>query len=138
VDYFGRSIPFDLPPLAPYAILAHFSRLETRPLMIPPHLPETRAEAMANGISGPTKEDVADFNARCKTHFPGTAYGNRFDTLLKSRRHDPDWKRSIRNPLFRSPSSLPGEYIPGTISGRWQGSFIVEFFYVLIHYMNLI
>ncbi|OAX40985.1 hypothetical protein K503DRAFT_558481 [Rhizopogon vinicolor AM-OR11-026] len=127
VDYFGRPVPFDLPPLAPYAILAHFSRLETRPLMIPPHLPETRAEATVNGISGPTKEDVTYFNAHCKTHFPGTAYGNRFDTLLKSRRHDPDWTRSIRDPLYRSPSSLPGQYIPGTIAGRWQGSFIAPY-----------
>lgn len=137
VDYFGRLVPFNLPPLAPYAILAHFSRLETRPLMIPPHLPETRAEAMVNGVSGPTKEDVAYFNAHCKTHFPGTAYGDSFDTLLKSRRHDPDWTRSIRDPLYRSPYSLPGQYIPGTISGRWQGSFIVEFSH--IHsYTNLI
>jgi hypothetical protein len=106
--------------------------------MIPPHLPETRAEAAANGISGPTKEDIVYFNTRCKTHFPGTVYGNRFDTLLKSRRHDPDWTRSIRDPLYRSPSSLPGQYIPGTISGRWQGSFIVEFLYLFIYRMGLI
>ncbi|KAG0706197.1 hypothetical protein DFH29DRAFT_187553 [Suillus ampliporus] len=130
VDYFGRPVPFNLPPLAPYAILVHFSRLETRPLMVPPHLPETRAEATANGISGPTKEDILYFNSHCKTHFPGTAYGNRFDTLLKSRRHDPDWARSIRDPLYRSPSSLPGQYIPGTISGRWQGSFIAPYYNV--------
>ncbi|KAG2151013.1 uncharacterized protein EDB93DRAFT_1083671 [Suillus bovinus] len=127
ICYFGRQVPFDLPPLAPYAILIHFSRLETLPLMIPPHLPETRAEAIANGISGPTKQDIVYFNTHCKTHFPGTIYGNRFDTLLKSRRHDPDWTRSIRDPLYRSPSSLPGQYIPGTISGRWQGSFIAPY-----------
>ncbi|KAG2130357.1 hypothetical protein DEU56DRAFT_467515 [Suillus clintonianus] len=130
INYFGRLIPFNLPPLAPYAILVHFSRLETRPLMIPPHLPETRAVAVANGISGPTKEDIVYFNTRCKTHFPGTMYGNNFDTLLKSRRHDPDWTRSIRDPLYRSPSSLPGQYIPGTISGRWQGSFIAPYYNV--------
>ncbi|KAG1842392.1 hypothetical protein DFJ58DRAFT_56735 [Suillus subalutaceus] len=128
ICYFGRPIPFNLPPLAPYAILVHFSRLETRPLMIPPHLPETQAEAVANGISGPTKEDIVYFNTRCKTHFPDTIYGNRFDTLRKSRRHDPDWTRCIRDPLYRSPSSLPGQYIPGTISGRWQGSFIAPYY----------
>ncbi|KAG2078452.1 hypothetical protein BDR04DRAFT_1041415 [Suillus decipiens] len=130
VYYFGRPVSFNLPPLAPYAILIHFSRLETRPLMIPPHLPETRAEAVANGTSGPTKEDVIYFNTHCKTHFPGTVYGNRLDTLLKSRRHDPDWTRSVRDPLYRSPSSLPGQYIPGTISGRWQGSFIAPYYNV--------
>ena len=104
--------------------------------MIPPHLPKTRAEAMTNGVSGPTMEDIADFNARCKTHFPGKTYGNHFDSLLKSQRHDPDWMRSIRDPLYRSPSFLPGQYIPGTISGRWQGSFVVEFSYFYIYSLH--
>ncbi|KAG1740668.1 hypothetical protein EDB19DRAFT_1908418 [Suillus lakei] len=119
------------PPIRPVSTtsMLFWATGNTRPLMIPPHLPETRVEALANGIPGPAKEDIVYFNTRCRTHLPGTMYGNRFDTLLKSRRHDPDWTRSIRDPLYRSPSSLPGQYIPGTISGRWQGSFIVEFLY---------
>ncbi|KAH7911287.1 hypothetical protein BJ138DRAFT_1113337 [Hygrophoropsis aurantiaca] len=127
IQYFGESLLFYLPPIAPYAILSYFARSERRPLMIPPHLPLNREEAIVQGREGPTQDDLIYFNERCKTHFASTQYNDSFDGLMKSRRHDPDWTRSIRNPMYRSPSSAPVSYIPGTLAGNWGGSFIAPF-----------
>ncbi|KAH7927561.1 hypothetical protein BV22DRAFT_1031606 [Leucogyrophana mollusca] len=125
--YFGESVLFHIPPIAPYAILAYFARSERRPLAIPPHLPVNRLDAILQGREGPTQDDLIYFNARCKTHFALTPYKDSFDVLMKSRRHDPDWRRSIRNPIYCSPSSPQVLYIPGTLTGSWGGSFIAPY-----------
>lgn len=127
LEYFGQPTTLRLPPIAPFAILSYFARMEYFRLHSPPELPLNRQDAIDKGIlCGPTRYDIDDFNARCTTRVASGNYGDPFDGLLKSRRHDPDWRRSLssaESALSHSPSVY---YIPGTFSGRWQGSFIVS------------
>jgi hypothetical protein len=93
---------------------------------VPPHLPLNRAEAIAIGIQGPTKDDVEHFNMNCKTLFVEPPCGDSWGFVSKSRRHDTDWFRAVQYP---HPSNmLPSRqsfHQPGTFTGRWQGSDIV-------------
>ncbi|KAG8215335.1 hypothetical protein J3R82DRAFT_8929 [Butyriboletus roseoflavus] len=124
LDYFGEPITLCLPPIAPFAILSYFVRMEYFRLKVPPELPLSRQDAADKGILwGPTRDDIDDFNARCVTRVAGGSYGDPFDGLLKSRRHDPDWRRSLSS----SDAASTQYYIPGTFSGRWQGSFIAPY-----------
>ena len=127
IEYFGQPTILHLPPITPFAILGYFVRMESCLLKVPPELPLNREDAIARGIlCGPTHEDIDEFNARCATQVANRSYGDSLDGLPKSRRHDPDWRRS----LLSSDSALSHSplvyYIPGTFSGRWQGSFIVS------------
>ncbi|KAF8841882.1 hypothetical protein BDN67DRAFT_966604 [Paxillus ammoniavirescens] len=125
LQYFGEPTTLHLPPIALFAILSYFSRLEKNTLKIPPELPANRQDAIAMGILwGPTKADIEHFNTHCTTRLASATYGDRLGALLKSRRHDPDWHRSLFGSHCGSQPSPPGYYIPGTISGHWQGSFI--------------
>ncbi|EGO03025.1 hypothetical protein SERLA73DRAFT_70490 [Serpula lacrymans var. lacrymans S7.3] len=123
--YFNHLVKFRFPSLASYAILAYFSRLETRPMGIPPHLPANRVEANARGIEGPTREDAEHFVTHCKTHFISTAHGDQLGLLTKSQRFDPDLKRTMHVSFGHVPYSKQGSYTPGTLTGRWQGSYVV-------------
>lgn len=126
--YFGRTIRIQVPSIAVAAIPCYFVRLETYKLMVPPHLPKTRAEANITGQVGPTCEDIEHFNTQCQTHFvDSTGACDYFATLTKSQRHDPDWFRVIRYIEPCSSLSLPRPFSfrPGTLSGCWQGSSIV-------------
>ncbi|KAF9221739.1 hypothetical protein BS17DRAFT_757110 [Gyrodon lividus] len=128
LHYFGEPMTFYLPPIAPFAILSYFARIEKFALKVPPELPANRQDAIAMGnLRGPTREDIEHFNAHCTTWLAGTNCGDRLDALLESRRHDPDRHRSLSVPHYRLLHSHPGYYIPGTVSGRWQGSFIAPF-----------
>ena len=127
VDYFGQRTTLCLPPIAPFAILGYFARIEYFHLKVPPELPLNRRDAMTKGIpGGPTRDDIDDFNARCATRVAGRHYGDTLDELLKSRRHDPDSRRSLPSFDLTSAHSSLIYYIPGTFSGCWQGSFIVS------------
>lgn len=96
-------------------------------LKVPPELPLNRRDATAKGILwGPTRDDINDFNTRCMTQVASGSYDDPFDGLLKSRKHDPDWRRSLSSSDLASIHSHSVYYIPGTFSGRWQGSFIVS------------
>jgi hypothetical protein len=97
-----------------------------RPIGVPEHLPLNRAEAIARGVQGPTKDDVAHFNKHCKTHLVESSQCDPWDVGSKSRMHDPDWFRAVECPkVLPSRQSL---HPPGTFTGRWQGSHIVRFF----------
>lgn len=113
--------------MAPFAILSYFARIEYFHLKVPPELPLNRQDAIAKGIlCGPTRDDIDSFNARCATRVASGRYNDPFDGLLKSRRHDPDRRRSLPNSDSASPHSSLVYYIPDTFSGCWQGAFIVS------------
>ena len=104
-----------VPCASVYASLSYFSRHETMPPMIPPHLIkakcQTRVEADALGLSGPTLDDMEHFIHKCQTRFVDYAMGG------SGARH-----------LMTSPSSIicqPSSYELGTLTGCWQGSYIV-------------
>ena len=104
--------------------MSYFARIEYFHLKIPSELPFNRQDAITKGIlCGPTRDDINDFNARSVTRVAGNQYGDLFDGFFKSRRHDPDWRRSLSSIDSHSPLVY---YIPGTFSGRWQGAFIVS------------
>ncbi|KAH7882779.1 hypothetical protein F5I97DRAFT_1816236 [Phlebopus sp. FC_14] len=125
LEYYGKLTSLFLPPIAIFAILGYFSRVEHSLLRIPPELPMSRNDAVSRGIlHGPTREDVEHFNTQCKTWLASTTYGDHSDGLLKSRRHDPDRRRLLCDPQCDPALSPTGFYIPGTLSGRWQGAFL--------------
>jgi len=83
--------------------------------MIPPHLRtavcQTRAEANNLGYKGPTLEDVVEFVDRCRTRFVHTehcAAGH--------------CQRMLRLDLDKC-----SPHVPGSVAGRWQGSYILPF-----------
>ncbi|KAG9310952.1 hypothetical protein JVU11DRAFT_8826 [Chiua virens] len=127
LNYFGEPTTLRLPPIAPFAILSYFARTEYFPLKVPPELPLNRRDATSKGIfCGPTRDDIYEFNTQCATQVASELYGDPFDRLSKSLRHDPDWRRSLPNSDSASSDYPSVHYIPGTFSGRWQGSFIVR------------
>ncbi|KAK2460391.1 hypothetical protein APHAL10511_007556 [Amanita phalloides] len=115
------------------AIILTFAIKEIVPLVIPPHLPETRAAALAANRSGPT---LVDFQAtiRCNTPLfadtcaeaewggktPFFSIGNH-----SARLHDPELHRLVRaDSKFSIFQTLP--YIPGSLSGVWEGSYLIS------------
>ncbi|KAF8440020.1 hypothetical protein L210DRAFT_368466 [Boletus edulis BED1] len=125
LSYFGQPTTLSLPPIAPFATLSYFARIEYFHFRVPPELPLNRQDAIIKGVlCGPTRDDIVDFNARCATRVAGSGYGDPFDGLPESRRHDPDWRRSLSSSDSAWLHSRLVYYIPGTFSGRWQGSFI--------------
>lgn len=128
MQYFGRKTTFTLPPVAPFAILGQFARVEHFPIQAPPELPDNRQEALMRGIlRGPTKEDIEHFNTQCNTRLIGTRRVNCPGPSPKSRSHDPDWSRCALGPYRMPVYTAVGFYAPGTLSGHWQGSSITPF-----------
>lgn len=107
------------------------------PLEIPPHLPDTRAEADAMGNSGPTKEDfhaitaartqlVADsfhHNQRCGS---GSDLSRERQRPSRSMMHDEDFSRISRCVDLRAHSLELEAYFPGLATGVWEGSYMVR------------
>lgn len=121
VVYFGQVLRTARVPSAPlFASLSYFTRLETMEPVIPPHLIEakrqTREDADAQGQLGPTIDDMLHFIHQCRTRFadlPATDIG------IQHKHFD------------SSPNSVLGQpiaYRLGTLTGRWQGSYIVRQF----------
>lgn len=124
ITYFGHiQHKAHVPCVSVFASLSYFSRQETIPVTVPPHLieasPKTRFEADTLGLSGPTLNDMEHFIHRCLTHFV-------------------DYSVSGINIRYsRPPSSIIGKssYKLGTLTGRWQGSYIVGYHSTLPRYM---
>ncbi|KIK98444.1 hypothetical protein PAXRUDRAFT_684849 [Paxillus rubicundulus Ve08.2h10] len=134
-NYLSRfTIPF--PNLLSSAVFLTFAFKEVTPLQIPPHLPPTRAVAIATERHGPT---MADFVAITRRRTPLVA-----DSFLQyqSRESDPDLAKEQRRPsrsvihdedFYRTARRLhaPTEtwelqaYIPGLLTGVWEGSYMV-------------
>ncbi|KAI6022925.1 hypothetical protein BKA83DRAFT_4270869 [Pisolithus microcarpus] len=124
------------PNLSSSSIFLTFALKEAIPLQVPPHLPATRAEAMAVGNDGPTKED---FLAVTATRTPLLADSFRqsqsresvSDLSREQRRpsrstvHDEDFHRVARRlDLFPCALELVA-YLPGLLAGTWKGSYMV-------------
>ncbi|KAF8628563.1 hypothetical protein AX17_005959 [Amanita inopinata Kibby_2008] len=127
---FQESQSINLNPLTS-AIILTFALKEVVPLVIPPHLPETRALALAAHRSGPT---IQDFQAtiRCRTPlFSGLYLEDKSGAGLSSTRslshiiHDPEFHQLIRNNnKFSVTGTSP--YCPGALTGVWEGSYMVS------------
>ncbi|RDB17638.1 hypothetical protein Hypma_001087 [Hypsizygus marmoreus] len=120
VPYFGEiSRNRRIPSVALFAILSFFTRKETLRPMIPPHLLDgkrlTREEADALGKEGPTLDDMEHFISRCQTQFAS------FPAIDFGEQHSSDIL-----PLALDEAS---SYNVGTLTGRWQGSYITPYLY---------
>ncbi|TFK71194.1 hypothetical protein BDN72DRAFT_837935 [Pluteus cervinus] len=116
------------------AITLTFALTEVVPLAIPQHLPETRAIANATQRSGPTMEDmqaISDYrtplfaDSRMTSAQPSKPVK---DTAVDNRDgRDPGFARMLQ----ASGDLLSGEgfcYVPGQMSGLWEGNYKVATF----------
>lgn len=125
------------PPLITIAAkLVYFSRRELIPFDIPPHLPLTRADAIASGRTevAPTQEDIIEFNQHLNTKLPsrGDAWGaDRAAGEPLSKSTDDDWWRlRMCTDAWVTEPRLGRVYTPGLFTGLWQGRMLVgDFFY---------
>jgi len=126
-----------VPNLSLSSIFLTFALKEVTPLQIPPHLPETRAEADAAGNDGPTKEDFLALTAT-RTQLVADSFnhnqhcGSDSDLSRERRRpsrstmHDEDFYR-ITHPLdLRAHAQELEAYLPGLLTGIWEGSYMVR------------
>ncbi|KAJ7632731.1 hypothetical protein FB45DRAFT_913313 [Roridomyces roridus] len=123
--HYNTRPPISQPLATSAAKLIYFSRRETMSFGVPPHLPLTRADAEAAGISrGPTQEDIREVNAHLNEKLPELAAAS--DEPL-SKRWDNDWWRLRRCFDAWRPANrrLPSIYEPGTFTGLWQGRMLV-------------
>ncbi|PPQ80352.1 hypothetical protein CVT25_003635 [Psilocybe cyanescens] len=120
IHYFGAVKRKARPPLAAiFATLLYFVRAETRTKnQTLPHVTcETRAEANQRGIQGPCAEDFRHYFNHCRTRFadfPGIDVGIQSSSIATN----PD--TVLCQPSF---------YKLGSLSGQWQGSFIMPGIY---------
>ncbi|KAJ7728590.1 hypothetical protein DFH07DRAFT_998824 [Mycena maculata] len=125
--------PTLVPPLVTVAAkLVYFSRRETVPFSIPPHLPRDRAAARAAGIThvGPNQDDIHEVNAHLNARLPEVRLGWGAcdgDAEPLSARWDPDWCRLRKCfSAWRVPDARLGTpYQPGTFTGLWQGRMLI-------------
>ncbi|KAF8999855.1 hypothetical protein BDQ17DRAFT_1246090 [Cyathus striatus] len=114
VPYFGTVMhKARVPSAAVFASLLYFTRLEVAPISIPHHISEskwkTRREADLAGHRGPTLEDMVHFINHCRTRFsdfPAVDVG-------------------IQSQSLDMVLGQPTPYKLGSLSGAWQGSYIV-------------
>ncbi|TFK29130.1 hypothetical protein FA15DRAFT_664445 [Coprinopsis marcescibilis] len=103
---------------------------EATPILAPPTLPETRAIAVANQLTGPTQEDLHEFNNRLTPLFadpvPREHSSTSFTLPGRCRSHDPE---------FYGLFGLEDENVTGgsrtyrsadTFSGLWKGCWLLE------------
>lgn len=117
--YFGQvSRKVRVPSASIFAALLFFTRQETLDPAIPPHLiaarRQTREVADALQQVGPTLDDIEHFIHRCRTKFadfPATDVGV--------------MERGTTASLSSTMES-PALYKVGTLTGSWQGSYIVS------------
>ncbi|KAF8192795.1 hypothetical protein K438DRAFT_1590126 [Mycena galopus ATCC 62051] len=123
VWYFGpRTV--QVPSASIYSTLCYFTRLDTQVPVFPVHLASSApAQTPPSGTgTGPRREDVEHWVKECRTRFEpwdlnfATAYGlNVNDTLTRY---------------------LGQSYVPGSLTGRWQGSSIVPCLNSYRHWLN--
>lgn len=125
-----------VPNLSLSSIFLTFTLKEVMPLQIPPHLPETRAEADAAGNNGPTKEDFLAVTATrtrlVADSFHHNQHGGSDTDLSRERRrpsrsamHDEDFYRITHCLDFGAHSQELEAYLPGLLTGVWEGSYMV-------------
>ncbi|KAF8900428.1 hypothetical protein CPB84DRAFT_1847228 [Gymnopilus junonius] len=124
--YYLRQDP-SVPDPSTAAINLAFVILESTPVKVPYHLPETRAIATANQLSGPTKEDYYSL-ASYKTPLPSdndscTRLDQAHSLVTEgSQKYDVEFGCILRSLDDRGISDT-FDYIPGTMTGLWEGVF---------------
>ncbi|KAH9477107.1 hypothetical protein JR316_0011023 [Psilocybe cubensis] len=127
--YLCRQMPL-VPEPAIAAIHLTLVLLESNTLQIPPHLPETRAIAIATLRSGPTIEDYR-FMASYETTLSKATHRSpdpACAALPISTEPDPSTNNdmffgAILRSLGEAQSTETFAYTPGTMSGLWEGVF---------------
>lgn len=153
--YTHRNIPAEMLDPAFAAVNIIMATKESSPLLIPPHLPESRAIATLRNASGPTMEDFRHFQSYQTPLFAdylcdeervgqrgnssnsseGEACG-RLPLHGRSIPHAVAAPRDATRSDRRRPHDLDFAHIygfsdplvpaPGTFSGLWQGSYMVR------------
>ncbi|KAL4077748.1 hypothetical protein J3A83DRAFT_4087354 [Scleroderma citrinum] len=134
ISYNGMTI--SAPNLSLSSIFLTFALKEVTPLQVPPHLPETRAEAIAVGNNGPTKEDFRAIT-RTRTQLVADSFqhnqrcGSDLDLSRERQRpsrstiHDEDFYRITHHLDLHPHSEQLQAYLPGLLTGDWEGSYMV-------------
>jgi hypothetical protein len=136
LDHFGFEVTLSCPLLTPAALLSSVVRLEAAiaemNLPLPPNVPATRAEAVATGWQGPTREDHED-QKQITTKFV------EWHNDDGSNQHEQDWMRFLTcyNP-WNQPPMRDRVYTPGMLDGLWVGRWFVRIFPSLSLYISLI
>ncbi|GLB44528.1 hypothetical protein LshimejAT787_1701550 [Lyophyllum shimeji] len=110
------------------AIILTFALNEAVPITIPPHLPKTRAIALATQRSGPTAED---FHVLLETRTPLFADLRRAWISGKDNVTCEEKYKSRIGPMmyfnYVAPSLAAGHVcLPGSLAGLWEGSFMMS------------
>ncbi|KAJ7028410.1 hypothetical protein C8F04DRAFT_64024 [Mycena alexandri] len=129
------SRPVITPPLVTVAAkLVYFSRRETVPFSVPPHLPLNREHALAAGINrvGPNQDDIQEVNAHLNERLPEARAGwgeesADVDDEPLSTYWDSDWWRLRKcfDVHRETDRQLGASYVPGTFTGLWQGRMLI-------------
>ncbi|KAG5641364.1 hypothetical protein DXG03_005392 [Asterophora parasitica] len=115
-------------------IIITFALNEAVPFKIPPHVPQTRAIAIANQRSGPTVEDFRDI-ANARTPLFAESRHAKFCSsnpaaYIANPAHREMYNARLRPFLHSTYLGLnyhPGYvYIPGSLAGLWEGSFMIS------------
>jgi hypothetical protein len=117
-------------------IITTFALNEAVPLAIPPHLPPTRAIALATQRTGPTVEDFRFIASRRTPLFAdvrrrfmsGLTPGAYIPGSIHTAMHDSELCRLL-HASYGVPDLSAAKHgcIPGSLSGVWEGSFMVTF-----------
>jgi len=133
VIHYSRRYTPACPDPTSAAIALTFALKEATPLEMPPHLPESRAIAIANQRFGPTMGDYRTI-ACCRTPLFADTRPEIFSSrepvaanvdLSRSVKHDQDYYRILRSPDDHHGSEVHS-YIPGMLTGLWEGTFMVS------------
>ncbi|KAJ7092488.1 hypothetical protein B0H15DRAFT_175999 [Mycena belliarum] len=111
VIYFGpKSVEVPSAPI--YSILCYFTRLDTLVPVFPEHL-----SSAAPPLAGPRAEDVEHFIRECRTRFE-------------------PWDFAAEHAIPDCPRAIRQVYVPGALTGRWQGSAIVPYINEYQHWLD--
>jgi hypothetical protein len=136
VIHYSQQLTPAWPNISLASVILTFALNEAQTLQMPRHLPPTRAIADATQRIGPTAEDyraMASYRTFLVADTSPSLPCDRTSILdcvdvLRSRVHDQDFARMAqvldpRGDVFCSGISA---YIPGTLSGLWEGTWMVS------------
>ena len=137
-SYYNRFI-ISPPDLLTASVFLTFAFKEVTPLQIPPHLPPTRAAAIAMGRHGPTMDDivavttrrtplVADSPLQHQCRESDTDLARERQRPSRSAVHDEDFYRIARHLDAPAEAWELVAYIPGLLTGVWEGCYMVREF----------
>ncbi|KAF8125639.1 hypothetical protein EV363DRAFT_1175715 [Boletus edulis] len=134
-SYYSR-FKITTPNLLTPSVFLTFALLEATPLQVPPHLPPTRAVAIATERHGPTMADFASVTSRrtplvadtfleCQCRESNTDLARERQRPSRSAMHDEDFYRIARHLHAPTDAWELSAYIPGLLTGVWEGCYMV-------------